>query len=1368
MPTNLPIGVSPDCPNCAFVPGTVMTRAAFQRVFGAPFSEACVFGASFVDPTGNIRNLYFDQGGNFWVENVSTSPGSYTLLFTSTPGSYCRSTVSFGRAYLAISDGLHGAEVPLQYDGTFLDRFTSDGPGSAPTVTNVILPPSTLLSSTGVEGSYVIIPVQGGGTVAISVGQTATYGTSIPLPSDEYNTANMLSWSTAGAGSQNSPLTGIAGSTSADGVLQAEWQVIGGPTPETSSNWGAVFWTDGANVTLTTETYGGYSFQVLTFTTLQGDPLAIVTSFLRDGASMYIPTGFSSSNWICIAGAASIDNTTNVWDYLDCYFGSSEGSGSPGTVLTCRYSDFNLNRTYGSANVLGIFWQSGGGITTQSVLNGTAVLIPTFQGVTGCLISAVVPSNGSFGLPAGGYTLLDTTTSVNSAQGSAGSSRAVGMRVQSCTGQTYQGVFISFGDANEWLCNGNVLAVAYLGAPSANTLVRNNNTVTATTAEPHGLQVGYQAQISGVLASAVGTSIVSIVLSNEDNPGIATVTTSTAHGLLPENSVTISGVVGAPVSSITTASRAGGYSTITTPVAHGLSPGSLVTISGVSDGSFDGSYSVLFVPSPTTFVYAQTDADSPSGSGGNVNLAWPVPDTSTPSYFEVVASPSATTFQISLLYADGTWTGGIASFAWDGTFYVTKIIDGLNFQYQQYGPNATADAAGTVTPFGQAAPGLHQVRQSFLTRQGYLTRPGPFATFEANGGQYLQLSNLAIGPSYVVARVLEFTGASGATFFYIPAPAQVNGQVVSTATQINDNTTTTALLDFSDNTLFAGIGTSTQGNNTPNQIVLDGALGIGFFDERLVTRGQRNRIQNLLNLTFGGGYLASAPTLPTGWTSTTAGGQLIVGRFNGLAWQITTATGPGQLTQPMYEDCYGAPIATGNTLYKIRCYLAGAGEFQASITSISTSFSTSASISFTSSGWYEAVFAAETPSTIPTDVMFSIQGIAGTLTVSEISVIYDQTPYTDTVFNGSYIDNPEAFDGVTGKFGPALDARKLMDFAVIRDTMFALTQDPAGRLHEIADNGTTEPNGWPVNEVASNCGLLSAFSLTRSQADDSSASGGEEWMAWASESGARIFSGSEPWKISQEIQPNWNETGSLVQINMAAATTIWTLNDPVERTLYFGLPLGTATQPSQIYAMNYRELDNAGAIASSPPYRTSFTGKLIATDNTRKWSYWTVSMFGGARMYRTVSELSTCFFGGPFFNVYTLNPNLSTDDDFGTIASYYITCALPTRDQEQGLQLGSGRKLLTYMSAFLSGVGQGTITPLLANLTNAWTIVSSQTLSAEPEFDWEWGAGSPESQRMFFKVAVTPFSGQTDARFSLQRFIPWFRRSRIQVRGAAQ
>src|SRR5580658_10811896 len=90
---NCPEGVSPDSPECAFAPGSVFTRPAFQKVFNPPIAPGCtiVYGKSFVAPNGTIYNFYFASNGVLYLENLSASPGSATSLWYSFPGSYCRS-----------------------------------------------------------------------------------------------------------------------------------------------------------------------------------------------------------------------------------------------------------------------------------------------------------------------------------------------------------------------------------------------------------------------------------------------------------------------------------------------------------------------------------------------------------------------------------------------------------------------------------------------------------------------------------------------------------------------------------------------------------------------------------------------------------------------------------------------------------------------------------------------------------------------------------------------------------------------------------------------------------------------------------------------------------------------------------------------------------------------------------------------------------------------------------------------------------------------------------------------------------------------------------------------------------------------------
>ena len=1270
-PADLPEGASPANNDCVFAPGSVASRSGLSRVFGTPFPAGGVsgqvptvtYGKSYVTPTGDIQNLYLDSNGALWMEDVSNSPGTYSQIGSVTAGSYAKSVTAFGREYIAVSDGLHGTDIAYQWDGTYLDRVTMDGPGTAPTVSSVALPSVSM----------------------------ATVG-SITLTLSESDPANLS---------------------------------------------------------------GGVYTQINTWT----------------GTSV---AGINVGDSLTISGYT--------------------GSSAP------------MNGTW---SIVGIF---GGGA------GGYATLIQ---------LAANLPS----------------TTVYSTAAAS--------------------------------------------GVTSTGAMQRQNNVVTVNTATAHQLQVGYQALIAGVPANTFGAggwanggSLTSIVINNSNLPGIATVTVSlpsgtTTHGLTPGCFITLTGVTHTLVgTSLTSVSWAGGVATATTSAAHNLSPGASVTISGTS-AAYDGTFTVANIVSSTVFTFLFTPLSGSAFSGSaSVYLNWPIPDTPEPTYFEVVSAPSGTTFQIQVSYTDGTWSSGTIKFAWNGTFFVTSVPSSTQFQYQQYGPNATSNTTSgpSVTPWGQAAPGIHQCQVMFLTRQGYITKPSPPVTFTANGGQYVSVSQIPIGPSNVIARILAFTGAGGEYFFYIPTAAVVSGNVVSTATQINDNTSTFALLDFSDNTLFASIGISIPGNDLANQIVIDGALGFGYYASRLITWGQRNRIQNLLNPGFDGGFVpASITTLtagmsssattasvtngnsiangayiqignelmlvtggggtttltvtryvlgsvkfypsthstgdpvfvspfPTGWTAASggAGGILCVGHY-GNGWEIN---GSGSISQSFYDDSYGAPISTPNTYYTARACLKGSGSsVVVTISSASTGFSSSATLTATSSGVFqysESGFSEAMPNTIPTDMVLSISQGSGTTILDELSIIYTESPYLDQIMYGSYANNPEAFDGVTGKFGAAQDSHKVMESGIIRQTFYILTQEPSGRLHQTNDNGVTEPSGWQVNEVASNCGVLSAFALTKSQSDDSSASGGEEWMAWASSTGARIFGGDEPFKISQEIQPNWvgassagaSSWSTATGINPAYNKTAWALNDPVDRVIYFGMPLSASVQgaPNAVFYMNYRELDTASQIASGTPIHTGLSGKLICTDHTRKWSPWKMTMNGASLMYRQPGQLSVVLLGGNgkypgsaagYGNVYTLSSSKLTDDDYRAISPSYTTYFFVSREQEsqlsyvdakgQRMPLGGGRKMLSYVTAYIAGVGNIVLTYLCNSLTNPWALTTSRSLSTSPTIDLECGGGSAQSNRIAIQFAPQPLTGSTDVSFNLQKVLVGMKvAGHLPIRGSAQ
>src|SRR4029077_18866520 len=69
----------------------------------------------------------------------------------------------------------------------------------------------------------------------------------------------------------------------------------------------------------------------------------------------------------------------------------------------------------------------------------------------------------------------------------------------------------------------------------------------------------------------------------------------------------------------TGANRSGNVVTITTAAPHQIFAGQSATISGVADTTFNGTFTVVSVPSPTTFTYQQTAANAVSG-GGSVSV----------------------------------------------------------------------------------------------------------------------------------------------------------------------------------------------------------------------------------------------------------------------------------------------------------------------------------------------------------------------------------------------------------------------------------------------------------------------------------------------------------------------------------------------------------------------------------------------------------------------------------------------------------------------------------------------------------------------------------------------------------------------------
>ena len=192
-PIALPQGSSPDCSDCSFLPSGVFSRACFQKALATPLGVVTVtYGKSYVDPSGIIRDFYLDSAGNFWMEIVAPSnlAAAPTVIFTTTPGSSARSVTANGREYVAIHNGLQGADIPYQLtglpDGTVqIDRVTQDGPGAPPTVVSIAYLSVALANTGGSDPTFTIAgvyPDQNAGGVWTALNIYYSAGTASDAP----------------------------------------------------------------------------------------------------------------------------------------------------------------------------------------------------------------------------------------------------------------------------------------------------------------------------------------------------------------------------------------------------------------------------------------------------------------------------------------------------------------------------------------------------------------------------------------------------------------------------------------------------------------------------------------------------------------------------------------------------------------------------------------------------------------------------------------------------------------------------------------------------------------------------------------------------------------------------------------------------------------------------------------------------------------------------------------------------------------------------------------------------------------------------------------------------------------------------------
>jgi len=764
-----------------------------------------------------------------------------------------------------------------------------------------------------------------------------------------------------------------------------------------------------------------------------------------------------------------------------------------------------------------------------------------------------------------------------------------------------------------------------------------------------------------------------------------------------------------------------------------------------------------------------------SGTGGaptaGYDGTWTVLTTPNASQLQItstVLSGNLATYGFTLITGTAPVVGEFVTVTGtlngNGIFNVTNVVIQAaspgNFTIQLFGANVPSAAetgsgiiAGTIFTFdpmaivgnkaggsivttGIVGAGVRKCCYSFLTRDGYLTQPSPITTFDVpSGASTLVISNLLTGPPNVVARVIHLTAANGGNFYNIPEPVPVlsNGvTITNTSTWVNDNTSTSATLSFSDGVLLAATQIDTQGNNLFETAELGSSLGFVPYASRIFAIGEQNKITNFLNWSFDGGILGgsgASATYPAGWTvdSTSGGGVSVINSpIFGFAYSVTNSTGStqakyGMIYQNAFQDEFQVPIIQPSTTYSVRVTAslptgASTGQFVVDLFSPTIGVASGTfTLQFTQLTSTMQIFTGTLLTTglapVPNDLRLRIYttNILNTVqfVADRVEVFPTKQPNLATQVTGSYINNFEAFDQVTGVISGAVQNQQPIRSAFVLFDVLYLVKSKSFLAIRNVDG--LEPVFWGTPRVVSNSvGTPSIYGVTSGIDTPNS---GEEWSIIAGEAGAYIFNGGEPVKLSEEIQTLWN------RINWAYGHTLWVQNDIENRRILFGVPLKTVdedgnffqwlpqgfiaadpapTKPNVVLELSYKMLNTAGALMNSVGVRPTYSGKLIHTDYTRKWSVWTMSIPAAAFISRKAladSPTAPIMLGNSANNgkIYQLVEGFKQDDGVAIHQSYF-TYAFPSTDQEQNLRIGPTRKTFHMLLAIIDGTGSVAVT----------------------------------------------------------------------------
>lgn len=820
--------------------------------------------------------------------------------------------------------------------------------------------------------------------------------------------------------------------------------------------------------------------------------------------------------------------------------------------------------------------------------------------------------------------------------------------------------------------------------------------------------------------------------------------------------------------------------TMAVPVP-GLIVGNDVTVSGASVAAWDNTWPIVQALNSADMAITQTSVTAsvatynysvitgtPPAAGELVTVtgtdnANGVLNVTNAPIVSSSGTPSGTfTVNVPITTAAAAAESGQATTA--GTIFT--IDPGAQYVGTVTNPILGNSTGGTITFTAADAqligPGTRQGSCFFIYPGGYYTKPAPPVTFTCpNNTTGVVANNIPIGPMGVIGRGIILTeagqlGVPGANFFTLPTPVDyIVNNVTYTASSfiINDNTSTSATLTFTDSVLLNALAVDVYGYNLFNQIEIGDPGWVVSYNSRNFYGLCRNKVQNFNNLSFDGGYLPALSTgqlMPLGWSNPDIYGQLVVSPRFGNAYYIANTSGGilgtgGLISQSAYQDSKKIPIILPNTKYSIRVTARipaanTAGSISVTLTANGITYG-SYTLPFTSLtsdyGIFEGTLLTTAFTTVPAGLTLNLSatnmGIGADVEIDRIEPFPTAIPVLTTTIYGSYAGLPEQVDAVTGQVICSNENQQpVMGAVVMYDTLYLLKGSLEGTsMYSLQASANLEPAQWEEPEVAQRTGSIGILSYDF----------GEQWLVMANRNGLYLFEGGQPGKIMQEIYQVWDA------IYWPAGKTIWVRNDVIHRKLYVGIPLPTPNfwmpdapvnnqpaTPNVILMLNYQGLDSGEMIKADPQMHTTMFGTLNSIDMRRKWSLWDIASPYAAMVTDCPPTLGTITIGGHpvqiigpgpinevFYicngvgnsKIYYLDETCQTDDGAPIDALYTTAGLIEQTKKVQSPMFGPGYARWGYMTVQLESSGNVQCR-LLPNILlgpgeptanyNAWTV----------------------------------------------------------------